>query len=427
MNRSKFILKVTSSVLVTYVVLILTGFSLIYSVHHIPFEKIKENAEKSAELLQKEGYYDIFYSDYHLPIGEYMQYVLDGWTDPLMIMEACNVGNGKDILETALLNERILLGDKVPCDVVSDLVSDYQHYREKNGTFVYGRYWHGYLVTLIPALTIMDLTQIRLLNFVLFSLLIISIVYLTYKKIGLGTSLFFLATIILGVFIVVPYSLQYSSVFYVSFCSTICLLLFDSILQKKYLAFVFFFAIGSFTSFVDLLTAPIITLGFPLIIYGLLKKESVSFYEIFLLCVMWALGYLLMWSGKWMIAYAITGFDMIGNATHQVNYRIGANENIGVFHVLARVIIRMPTQFKYIFMMALAYWIGAPKNSGKVKKELWLLFVAAVPIVWLLLLKNHTSLHSYMTWRNLYISVFAVLMFVYRTTNNRCIASENKK
>lgn len=409
-----------SSLLATFVVMVGIGFAMIYGVHLVPFEKIKDNVEKSAEKLHQEGYYDIFYYDFHWPIGEYMQYALDGWTDAIMIMEAANLEENSDALTTAMLNKRISLKDN---QTPYDIVADYPHYREENGTYVYGRYWHGYLVTLIPALTIMDLTQIRCLNFILFSLLIVAISYYSYKRLNLATAAQFLLTLLMGVFLVVPYSMQFSSVFYVSFSATLCLLLFKKIWQRPIWSFVFFFIVGALTSYVDLLTAPLITLGFPLIYYGLLKNEDVSLKDIILQCVMWSLGYLMMWSAKWGIAYLITGFDMIGNAVEEVNVRLGTNDDTSVFKVFGRVIMRMPTQMKYLFMMALAYWIGASKQREQVRKNLWLVFVALIPIVWLCLLKNHTYAHLFMTWRNLYISVFAVLMFVYRTTNGNCISS----
>ena len=182
------------SLLSAYIFLVAIGLSLIYFVHQIPFNVIRENVEMSAKIIHKEGEkYSLLGQYLNLPIKN-SRYALDGLTDGIMLKETYNTGKD-DVLENALLNRLV----------------------HEDGTSVfYARYWHGYLVTLLPSLVMMDIYRIRVMNSVLFSLLLIFICYLTYKKLDINTAGFFLLTILVSMFFpIVPYSLQFSTVFYI--------------------------------------------------------------------------------------------------------------------------------------------------------------------------------------------------------------------
>lgn len=141
------------------------------------------------------------------------------------------------------------------------------------------------MVTLVPSLTVMDLSQIRILNYILFCLLIVVIAYLSWRKIGLATSGIFLLTLALSLFIIVPYSLQFSSVFYIGFIASVLLLLSEKIRLLNNAVICFFF-VGGLTSYIDFLTSPIISLGFPLIYWGILEDgKQTTCKNVLVLCV----------------------------------------------------------------------------------------------------------------------------------------------
>src|SRR5699024_5922954 len=75
-------------------------------------------------------------------------------------------------------------------------------------------------------------------------------------------------------FIIVPMSLQFSSMFYIMFISMIVLLLYHEKIEENNLELYIFFVIGSITSFLDLLTVPLISLGIPLTTYMLLIQNK---------------------------------------------------------------------------------------------------------------------------------------------------------
>ena len=391
------------SLLSAYIFLVAIGLSLIYFVHQIPFNVIRENVEMSAKIIHKEGEkYSLLGQYLNLPIKN-SRYALDGLTDGIMLKETYNTGKD-DALENALLNKLV----------------------HEDGTSVfYARYWHGYLVTLLPSLVMMDIYRIRVMNSVLFSLLLIFICYLTYKKLDINTAGFFLLTILVSMFFpIVPYSLQFSTVFYISFVAIIILLILDKRWNNRKNAMLLFFIVGGITSYADLLTAPIITVGLPLIFYCLLRKSQVSLYkDILFLAFMWLLGYGSVWGTKWLLAYYITGYDIVKNAVDQSKFRLG--NDIGIFQILVTIVLSTPTIIQWLMLVIMGFWFGATKDQEAIKKNVWLLLTALFPILWMCVLKNHTSIHFWFVWRSEIVSVFALLLFVSRTTKmrflDRCI------
>ena len=176
-----------------------------------------------------------------------------------------------------------------------------------------------------------------------------------------------------------------------------------------------FFIIGGITSYADLLTAPIITLGLPLIFYTLLRKSQVSlFKDVLFLAFMWLLGYGLMWGTKWFLAYYITGHDIVQNAVEQSKFRLG--NDINVFQILLTIMISTPAIIQGLILTIMGYWFGATKDRETIKKNVWLLLIALFPVFWMCVLKNHSSIHFWFVWRSEMVSVFALLLFVCRTT-----------
>jgi len=404
---------------ILYLFLVGSGFALIYAVHLIPFQSIKKNVDKSCEIIGREKYYNVLYYDYgfHLNIHRgNMNYCLDGHTDAWMLMETCNVKKENHI-RASMANDRMQLKDgQLPFDVVTGYSSKLN---DKDVIlYNYGRYWHGYLITLIPALMFMDLSQIRTLNCIIFSLLIIAICFLSYKRTNLATPIAFIIPLAFGLFFpIVPYSLQYSSVFYIAFVSSIVLLIFNKYWLLESRIWGFFFIVGALTSYFDFLTAPIVTLGFPLTFYGLLKKNP-NIRELFMLCMIWAIGYGLMWSSKWILAYFLAGVNVFEETYSHAAIWTGADGNGGsILHFLSHLVVNAPFFNNILMGLIILGIIIPPKKNGETHRNLWLLFIASIPVVWLFIMRQHTMIHYYFSWRNLLVSFFALLLFCYKITD----------
>ena len=169
------------------------------------------------------------------------------------------------------------------------------------------------------------------------------------------------------------------------------------------------------TSFFDLLTTPIITLGLPLIIYeGLIKEMSIK--KTIILSCFWAIGYFLFWMTKWMMVSIFTDFDMVTEAISQIQYRsIGEVEENTVV-ILKKIL--MPI-FSLLIILGFLFYLYILKSHNsssiiqKIKSNFNLILIAYYPIVWFLLISNHSFNHFWFTYRSWTVTFFALILFTF--------------
>lgn len=153
------------------------------------------------------------------------------------------------------------------------------------------------------------------MNTIILYLITLYTVFLVYKKLGLAVSVLFAYSLLMIDIIVIPHSIQFSSVFYIMFLSLIFIFnISENKSFSKTLIYIFFI-IGCFTSFFDLLTSPLLTLGIPLtfVILLLHKKNSNLIRNDYIILmensIIWGIGYGITWSTKWFIATYILKKD----------------------------------------------------------------------------------------------------------------------
>ena len=132
-------------------------------------------------------------------------------------------------------------------------------------------------------------------------------------------------------------------------------------------------------------------------------------------------GYGGMWSGKWLAASLITGNSVMRDAVEQAQYRSGGevtaaeggvsatfgavlSRNLGVLANPAAAIL-------VLALLGLLVWLLVTKRCRFALERASLLSLAvafAVPFVWYFLLRNHSLVHCWMTYRNLSAAVFAL-------------------
>ena len=183
-----------------------------------------------------------------------------------------------------------------------------------------------------------------------------------------------------------------------------------------------FFIIGGLTTFFDLLTAPLLTLGIPLIIEVLLRsrEESLSikkaFLEIIKLSILWAIAYGTIFFAKWVIASLIMQKDLITVAINQILFRTNGSEEYPATKIGAIV-----ENFTYLYnnvllacgIVTIIGWIIAliktRKNKINWKKILILLIISIYPYVWYMVFAGHSTIHAFFTYRIQAIAIFGVL------------------
>ncbi|MGF6989437.1 hypothetical protein M2145_000518 [Lachnospiraceae bacterium PF1-21] len=391
---------------------ILIGVLLMLAVYKIPTDKIEKNVGNSVEIFEKEDYFP--YIIYDTPAN-----VLDNYTDIIMLQIAAYSDSGEGS-EKALLNNRGQVGEEaMPLDDLKMQLSG--DGMEKD----YARYWHGYLVILKPLLSIMNYEQIRILNCIMVMLSIMVLFFLIYRKRDafLGMSMLLLLVVLNPVAIAL--SLQYSSCFYV------LMLGLYGVLGKRRMTgdtkklMLFFCTLGILTSFVDLLTYPLIIFGVPMaVVFWTWCCEKRAFSKQikdgFFIGVSWFMGYALMWSGKWFVVSLFTNRDMKSVVASSIKVRLASEsygENISMVSTFIRNIrpvITVPFIIVSILILIIMLFI-MKRETKKVsvnKNSILLLLMSLLPLIWYAVIVNHSYVHRTFTYRSMGISVVSLFLWV---------------
>lgn len=302
----------------------------------------------------------------------------------------------------------------------------------------YARYWHGYMIFLRPMLCVGTIELIRYVNMALLLLLFTTTCSLLVRKLGFAVSVPFVLSLAMVWFLFVPMSLTYVSVFYIMLLA-VCVLLTRFERMRDTDLCVFFFAIGMLTSFFDLLTAPLLTLGMPLLVLLALKLSAPLparrplVLDALMLSVFWGLGFGLFWLLKWLIAAPILGQNVLGDAANSILFRLNGveagadavpwNRLTVILDNVKMLIPSYPSSFLTIFAVffgllcayaAALFLTGAAKKLPKIKSRDWLAFpmISAYPYVWYCVLVNHSGIHARFTCKIQAIAIFASFLAV---------------
>ncbi|MCI5603752.1 MAG: hypothetical protein MR361_09720 [Clostridiales bacterium] len=386
---------------------IILGYVLMIGVYTIPTEKIYSNVMTATDFFNED-------TPYPQVINGYMDSQLDNWTDSLMLLIAATKTN-ETIAYQAMNNAHIVLEDQ-------DCFETLENINENNSlkqvySSGYGRYWHGYLVILKPLLYIFTYKQLIYINMMMQQLILVSVccIYIL-KKQGkmivpfLGVYFFFNP-------ISLALSIQFSGIWYITMISLFVLAIKEWSGRKKIIIFIL---IGILTSYIDLLTYPLVTLGIP-VLYAVLNKTDVEKFvkKLFVLIrysIAWGIGYAGMWSGKWIIGTLITKKNLIENAYQQAAYRSGyvASDIKFSYIDILKGILRASNKLVICFVLAVGGLIFLYELIKKQKiyikdNIVILLAILGYPFLWYGVFANHSFWHTFFTYRTFGIALYVVL------------------
>lgn len=368
--------------------LFLAVFSL-YVVHLIPTSSLKSQLEKSLPTFQKEGIYPS-YGLYPRPI------VLDNYTDSLMLNTAYYQESPP--LKAALLNERLVVSAK-ESDQIKNLVAAY---KDQGQTATYQRYWHGYLVWLRPLLTVFTYAQIRAVMQLSLYTVFTFLVYLAYKKRGWAVSSALLLSALAVDFFFIGVSMQFVAVFLIGILAACYLLKKGSPQNEK----VIFATTGMLSAFFDLLTAPVVSLGWLLFVSPSRKVSS-----LIKNCLSWAVGYSVFWFSKWALVELLYGTGALSDAWHHVvnrtvtqadtNFSKGQAILLNVYQLIgyakaSKILVAMLVLGA---LVSLIIFHHRKLNKSKRRNIIYWMLVAVIPYAWYLVAANHSYLHVWFTYR----------------------------
>ena len=295
----------------------------------------------------------------------------------------------------------------------------------------YPRYWHGYLVFLVPLLEKLNPVEITFINALFQFSLIAVIIALAYKRYGIKLAA------CLGVFfaslspVSVALSIQCSTVFYPTAIAILLILLLDQWLRQKNRYWFFFLLLGSTTVYLDLLTYPLVSLGVPLALVFYLRNYDIKRPKDIipplrtgaLASALWLLGYAGTWALKWAISSIILSRNMFIEAIDQMKFRTSGE--FGHYDTIQRnfdTMFNSPMKLFLIILFAIILVLFIAKKI-RFRWQKWnllpFLIIAAFPFVWYYVLCNHSYIHSWFTYRELSILVFAASLAIASSISRR--------
>lgn len=381
----------------TFFILIAVFFVSMTLVYCIPTSWIQGNVEKSIEVLEGEGEYPMYFFYRHSAI-------IDIHTDKLMYESLIQNRDYYNPIQAAMsINQ-------------------------------YPRYWHGYQVLLRPLTVVFQVQELRYLGMLTFHLLFFWSAWLMAKETKPLYAMFYVLTVASGYVVFLPVCFQFLTTFLVLFVSLIVLLRrYDKnkpLPAAKWM--LYFFVVGMVENFFDFLTYPILTLGIPLVLLLWLRVRDEqadfrsNFWFMFKASLSWFFGYAMTWISKWLLSAAILGVRYFWRTMSVVQYRLEGSEEepldrIGTIqrnlkawlNVQDGGVISWSKIALLILIVAVVLIIWRKLKDWKaVGAYLPILFVAAYPYIWYLVMSNHSQIHYWYTYRAQLAALFAGLVFL---------------
>lgn len=394
----------------------LIGYLLLVLVYLIPRDKLIMGLANSVSALQQDHSFDEV-------ITGYQSSRLDVFTDGAMLNAALH-DSPDSPFRRAVACSQYVYKDKSPAQ---GFIAYFEP-NEPDGETAYTRYWHGFLILLKPLLVFFNYSDIRVINELCQTgLLFLTVYALIRRKLTAYIPAFLLTWIFLMPFSL-PLSLQYSAVFYIGVGSLAGLLLLHDSLKDKNLIPEWFVLTGLLTSYFDLLTYPVFTLGLPLT--GLLliqnedrKRDGSRWKEwpgFIGAAFCWGVGYAGMWACKILLSIPFYGMEslratlsevekrsFVGAAAEDYTYYEALCGNLGMYrNSLYKYLLILYTLFALLFLAVKVF-----RKQEKLCFQLLLpiLLVAVLPFIWYFVLTEHSAIHSFFTYKSLTVAVFACL------------------
>ena len=303
----------------------------------------------------------------------------------------------------------------------------------------YTRYWHGSLVFVRPLLAVTDLTGIRIAGSVLLCLLLAADSgWLICRKHKAAAVFLFVSAALIHLPFVFT-TVEYQSVFLIVLA---VLPLYVRFAEEPRTLVILSAGVGTLTAFLDFLTAETLTLLVPLTMAffihaekGVLPDEKKSLLQTIACGAAWAGGYLLTFAVKWAAASAVLGHSVTGTALQAAGERMtGSSEGIStpigmIFFAWGANLSRLVPTAEQISIAGMLCWAGlfacvcillyrSDTRTHNLPRAAMLL-IAAIPFVRFAVLRNHSCLHDFFTYRALMSSIMALLGLMWYRVGTR--------
>lgn len=400
--------------LITYMLLVMMGVGLLFLSGLCPQDQVEKNYLLSMDELETE------YPIYHIVRYDWGAYHLDDWTE-VIILSLATYMNVKESPSSVLKNA-YPLEDDFTFQSARDSVKNH----EKADVF-YTRYWHGFRIYVRALLSVMDLGSIRtFLMWGFFLLLSAATLMLGFQTRSFWPPMLFSAGVLFVNPIVANVLFQYSVCFYIGF---IGMLFVPRWLKHPEQAPMGFMILGMATMFFDFYTTPLLTVGFPLL--GLLICQSYSanppkakamLLQALKLFLVWFAAYVGMWITKLILTSLFTDQNAFASAWVAAEQRLGIIKDTRYlfrYDKLAAII----SAFKHLFDWPMLFTFGGIFLTAGVSmiflrttrewyaRAAVMLFVAFLPILWILVGTQPMIMHAHFQYRILAVTMLGGMYF----------------
>jgi hypothetical protein len=287
------------------------------------------------------------------------------------------------------------------------------------------QYWNGYFIWLKPLLIFLKYQSILYyINIIIFIFLAI-VFTLIHRK----TNFYFVIIYVISMIMAHIHNVSQCLAFFTPFIITLIGSILALTCKRNF--YYYIFVLGALECFFDFLTFPLITLGFPLLLFLIvINYEKIctfqkNFLVVFYSSVNWCCGYLLFLVLRWMLATIIFHKNMFYFSFKKLIYRLSNTmpgvDNLNFFEFRWNTIkLNLVTMFPtlsikiMIFTLILLVFLILIFGRKKILKPILpVLIIAIYPFIWYLVLANHSIIHfAIFGYKILSIFIFALLSFV---------------
>jgi hypothetical protein len=421
------------------ILVIITCLIIVTASAFIPSEKMTDNIIRSTELLVSEGNWN--FVDPAQPTSK-----IDNFTDSLLLQiawmpddEPPAPGLGGAVKRGVYNGYYYCHGENIAAVGTLQMICD-GRYDECAGEY-YARYWLGGAAVLRLLLCFVSYGEIRFFLGALTIFMTVIAMALVMFPVGerfndrsntafhMYENLPIAFALILSALFVNPkvwtHSMQLTIVWLIcSFFSVIYMCR-----KKKERDPYYYLLLGATVSFFDFLTYPLVPLGL-ILLTDLWVRRKDSALKNFALIIghsaYWCLGYFGNWAGKWVLASIILKRNLILEGLRDTKVRISLHSG-GLQYTLTDVYRRnfsylsdkriiIPFLILLALLICVAFITGRKRHySGAVSMNgynmLNILFVTVLyPVIWYTVLSNHSWEHDWITYRELSILVFGLML-----------------
>ena len=366
----------------------------------LPDQAVKCHVKKAAATLFMEG-------NYPRAIIDEEACRRDNFTDAMILNQIYTIDRTRPVRSATAVT-------RMNMDPMYDQTGILYKLTQQDTTFVpidYARYWHGstFLFRIILAIT--SFTTLQRLMSMTIALLFVLFICCYYPRAGLWKTLVWVVSWVLVNGFATQFSMQFFPVWALTLAASILVVRAGPHAPSLGMLF---FVTASLTSYFDLLTTPVLTLGWPLLVWLSLydsreQKMAGTIRQIFLICLLWSVGYILTFATKWLIGTVVLGKNVFLDAYGSAICHITAEEHTR-WDTIVRNIEMLPLD---MVCLSLIFFAGITlfhfRMSGG-KMALLYLVVATGPLLWYIVLYQHDYMHNWFTYRLLAVSLAALFL-----------------